>query len=81
MADCATWVRVPGPNGPTSVQLTPQWRAAVKARAGDGWHSDHGHHLVKAAAEWLAKPGRYHSVRDGSFSQAVRRVAYELAAI
>ena len=79
MADGPVWVRVPGPNGPTNVQLTAQWKAAVKARVGRGWHVDYTLVAVKAAAAWLMQPGRYDVARDGAFSQAVRRRAYELA--
>lgn len=79
MTEPATWVRVQGPNGPTNVQLTAKWRSAVKARAGRGWHADYTPVAVKAAAAWLMQPGRYDAARDGPFSQAVRRRAYELA--
>lgn len=79
MTDRATWVRVPGPNGPTNVALSPAWKTAIKARAGRGWYADNTPVAVKAAAAWLMQPGRYDAARDGAFSQAVRRRAYELA--
>lgn len=72
------WVRVQGPHGPTNVQLTPAWLAAVKARAGRSWSADCTPVAVKAAAAQMLAKG-YDQARDGTFSAAVRRRAYELA--
>jgi hypothetical protein len=72
------WVHVPGPTGPTTVQLSLAWLASVKARAGRGWGEDYAPVLVKSAASKLVAGG-YDAMRDGAFSQAVRRRAYELA--
>lgn len=73
-----SWVRVPGPHGPTNVQLTPAWLAALKARAGRGWAADYAAVAVKAAAARLLAAG-YDAARDGAFSAAVRRRAWESA--
>jgi hypothetical protein len=73
------WVHVPGPGGrDTTVQLSPAWQAAIRTRAGRGWSADYTPVAVKSAAAWLLARG-YDSVRDGSFSEAVRRRAYALA--
>lgn len=72
------WVHVPGPCGrDTTVLLNAQWQDAFKVRAARGWHADYTTLAVKAAAFWLLQPGRYDAARDGAFSQAVRRRAYE----
>lgn len=72
------WVHVPGPGGrDTTVLLNAQWQDAFKVRAARGWHADYTSVAVKAAAVWLLQPGRYDAARDGAFSQAVRRRAYE----
>lgn len=79
MSSKPIWVHVPGPAGPTTVQLSSAWLAAVKARAGRGWSADYTTELVKSAAAKLVAGG-YDAMRDGAFSQAVRRLAYELPA-
>jgi hypothetical protein len=76
----AVWVHVPGPGGTdTTVQLSPDWLAAVKAKAGSRWSVDYTKVLVKVAARNLLKRG-YDALLDGAYSAAVRRGAYELAA-
>lgn len=74
-----TWVHVPGPKGrDTTVQLLPDWLAAVRVAAGSGWNLGDTKALVQLAAGELLRDG-YAAVRDGAFSTAVRRRAYKLA--
>lgn len=73
----AAWVWVPGPNGPTTVHLSPEWLAALKKRAGARWTADYTTALVKMSAQQVLRG--YDALRDGAFSQCVRRRAYEMA--
>lgn len=74
------WVHVPGPGGgDTTVQLQPAWVAAVAEKLGRTGAVDHVRALVLNTAGALLREG-YDAVRDGPFSIAVRRRAYELAA-
>lgn len=80
MSSRPIWVHVPGPSGPTTMQLSQKWLAAVKARAGRGCSADYTSVLVKLAAAGIVAGG-YDAMRDGAYSVAVRRLAYELAAL
>jgi hypothetical protein len=63
--------------GPTNLSLSLARLAAVKKRAGKGWTADYTTTLLMSTAAHMLPS--YDRIGDGSWSDAVRRAAYDLA--